>query len=157
MKNIILARIDDRLIHGQITIGWLKKIKVDSIVIIDEEFRKNNFLSSITKKAAPKELKTKIFSVEEFIDYYNSDVEEDILVLVKQPGILVKIQNRQKIFTEINLGNLGSKDDSTKIYKNINMNIKEKDSIRNLIKSGGSVFIQMLPEDSRVNIEKIIL
>jgi PTS system mannose-specific IIB component len=156
MKNIVLARIDDRLIHGQITIGWLKKIKVDSIVIIDEELRKNKFLKSITKKAAPKELKTEVFSVEEFIDYYNNDVEEDILVLVKQPGILIEIQNRQKIFTEINLGNLGSKDGSSKIYKNINMTSKEKNSIKNLIKSGCSVFIQMLPEDNRVNIEKII-
>ena len=61
MKNIILARVDDRLIHGQITIGWLNKINVDTIVIVDEELSKNNFLSNMTKKAAPDKYKVEIF------------------------------------------------------------------------------------------------
>ena len=32
MKNIVLARIDDRLIHGQVVTAWLKSVKVQSIL-----------------------------------------------------------------------------------------------------------------------------
>ena len=156
MKNIILARIDDRLIHGQITIGWLKKIKVDSIIIIDEELRKNSFLSKMTKKASPTHLTTEIFSKKEFIEYYNNDKVEDILVLTKKPENFEKIQNKQKIFNEVNLGNLGPKEDSNKVYKNISLNNQEKISIKNLIESGCKVYIQMIPEDKKTNIEKLI-
>jgi len=156
MKNIVLARVDDRLIHGQITIGWLKKIKVDSIIVIDEELKNNKFLNNMTKKASPEHINTEIFSIQEFIDYYNNDKYEDILVLAKKPEIFEKIQKKQKIFNEINLGNLGSKDDSYKVYKNISLNNDEKDSITSLIKNGCEVFIQMIPENNKVNIKKII-
>lgn len=156
MKNIKLARIDDRLIHGQITIGWLNKINVDTIVILDEELRKNSFLSDMTKKAAPDKYKIEIFNEAEFIDFYNTEKNEDLLILSKRPQIFENIQNKSKIFKEINIGNIGSKANSKKIYKYIYINAEEKKSIINLLEKGCSVYIQILPEDNKIEIEKLI-
>ncbi len=156
MKNIILARIDDRLIHGQITIGWLKKINVDTVVIVDEELRKNSFLSDMTKNAAPDNYKIKILTEKEFIDYYDGQESEDLLVLSKRPQIYESIQNKSRIFKEINIGNIGSKEKSKKIYKSIYMNEEEKKSIKNLLEKDCSIYVQILPEDSKIKIEKLI-
>ena len=41
MKNVVLARIDDRLIHGQVITAWIKTIKAQSILIIDEALSNN--------------------------------------------------------------------------------------------------------------------
>jgi PTS system mannose-specific IIB component len=156
MKNIILTRVDDRLIHGQITIGWLNKINVDTIVIVDEELSKNNFLSNMTKKAAPDKYKVEIFNEESFINYYRNEKDEKLLVLTKRPQTYEKIQNISSIFEEINIGNIGSKDESIKIYKNIYLNPEEKEAIKNLLKKGCIVYAQLLPEDSKINFEKLI-
>ena len=156
MKNIILARIDDRLIHGQITIGWLNKIKVDTIIIIDKELRNNSFLSDMTKQAAPDNYRTEIFNTEEFIDYYKDSTMEDILLLSKELKVYENIQIKKEIFSEINIGNIGSKDNSKKIYKNVHINTEEKKSIENLLEKNCSIYVQMLPEDSRINIKKLI-
>ncbi len=156
MKNIILARIDDRLIHGQITIGWLNKINVDTIVIIDKDLRKNSFLSDMTKNAAPDKYKIEILTEEEFITYYNDEENSDLLVLSKRPQIYENIQDKSKIFKEINIGNIGSKDNSKKIYKSIYINDEELKSIKNLLEKDCSIYVQILPEDSKINIEKLI-
>lgn len=37
MKNIALARIDDRLIHGQVVTAWIKQYPINKILIIDDE------------------------------------------------------------------------------------------------------------------------
>jgi len=156
MKNIILARIDDRLIHGQITIGWLNKISVDTVVIIDKDLRKNNFLSNMTKNAAPDKYKIEILTEEEFIAYYNDEENEDLLVISKRPQIYENIQIKSKIFNEINIGNIGSKNNSKKIYKSIYINDEEIKSIKNLLEKGCSIYVQILPEDNKINIEKLI-
>jgi len=158
MKNIILARVDDRLIHGQITIGWLNKINIDTIVIVDEELKRNSFLSDMTKKAAPDKYNIKILTEKEFIDFYNDNGEgnENLLILSKKPQTYENIQNKSKIFSEINIGNIGSKKRSEKIYKSIHMNSEEQESVNNLLKKGCSVYIQILPENSKIDIEKLI-
>jgi len=156
MKNIVLARVDDRLIHGQITIGWLNKIKVDTIIIINKELRSNTFLSEMTKQAAPDNYRTEIFNTEEFIEYYKNSTKEDILILSKEVKVYENIQIKEEIFSEINIGNIGSKDDSKKIYKNVHINSEEKKSIKNLLEKNCNIYLQMLPEDSKINIEKLI-
>jgi len=156
MKNIVLARVDDRLIHGQITIGWLNKIKVDTIIIINKELRTNTFLSEMTKQAAPDNYRTEIFNTEEFIEYYKNRTKEDILILSKEVKVYENIQTKEEIFSEINIGNIGSKDDSKKIYKNVHINSEEKKSIKNLLEKNCNIYLQMLPEDSKINIEKLI-
>src|SRR6056297_450758 len=156
MKNIVLARVDDRLIHGQITIGWLNKISVDTIIIINKELRSNTFLSEMTKQAAPDNYRTEIFNTEEFIEYYKNSTKEDILILSKEVKVYENIQIKEEIFNKINIGNIGSKDDSKKIYKNVHINSEEKKSIKNLLEKNCNIYLQMLPEDSKINIEKLI-
>ena len=35
--EILFTRIDDRLVHGQVTTTWLRQYKCNSIFIIDDE------------------------------------------------------------------------------------------------------------------------
>ena len=44
MKNIALARIDDRLIHGQVVTAWIKQYPINKILIIDDELSRNSLM-----------------------------------------------------------------------------------------------------------------
>ena len=37
MKNIVLARVDDRLIHGEVVSVWTPSLNVNRIIIVDDE------------------------------------------------------------------------------------------------------------------------
>lgn len=44
MSNILLARIDDRLIHGQVMTSWVRFVKSKNILIIDDETYHDTFI-----------------------------------------------------------------------------------------------------------------
>ena len=53
MKNVLITRIDDRLIHGQVVTAWIKVYPINKILIIDDELSKNQLMLRIYKAAAP--------------------------------------------------------------------------------------------------------
>ena len=53
MKNVLITRIDDRLIHGQVVTAWIKVYPINKILIIDDELSKNKLMTRIYRAAAP--------------------------------------------------------------------------------------------------------
>ncbi len=55
--EILFTRIDDRLVHGQVTTTWLRQYKCNSIFIIDDEVAVNPLLKKILKATVPQDVK----------------------------------------------------------------------------------------------------
>lgn len=53
MRNVVLTRVDERLIHGQVMTSWLKLCNANVILIIDAGSASNAFLKRILFAAAP--------------------------------------------------------------------------------------------------------
>lgn len=50
---ITVARIDERMIHGQVAYAWPVAYKSDAIVAVDDEIAKDAFQKSLLEMAAP--------------------------------------------------------------------------------------------------------
>ena len=44
MENVLLARVDDRLIHGQVMTAWMKLLPAKEIIVIDNKVAKDEFM-----------------------------------------------------------------------------------------------------------------
>ena len=62
MKQIVFARIDDRLIHGQVMTAWLKQCDANEVVIIDNELCKDTFVVMMMKSLIPSTISLKVFN-----------------------------------------------------------------------------------------------
>ena len=47
MRNIVLTRIDDRLIHGQVVTAWIRRYPINCILIVDDELAQNRLMERI--------------------------------------------------------------------------------------------------------------
>ena len=65
MGEIVLARIDDRLIHGQVMTAWLQFTGGNHIVIVDDATAGDEFTKSIMSMAVPNGIKLSILTVED--------------------------------------------------------------------------------------------
>ena len=54
---ITVARIDERLIHGQVGYSWTVAYKSDAVMVVDNEVSKDEFQVSLLKMACPASLK----------------------------------------------------------------------------------------------------
>ena len=75
MKQIVFARIDDRLIHGQVMTAWLKQCDANEVVIIDNELCKDTFVVMMMKSLIPSTISLKVFNDTDAAAYLKEDGE----------------------------------------------------------------------------------
>jgi PTS system mannose-specific IIB component/fructoselysine and glucoselysine-specific PTS system IIB component len=62
---IVLCRVDDRLVHGQVVIGWGRPLGVELIVLVDEGVAASSWEQDLYRMAVPPEIEIKFATVAE--------------------------------------------------------------------------------------------
>lgn len=71
---IILARIDDRLIHGQVVTYWVRSNDIETIIIVDDEIGQNQMLLDVLKLSKPASVSLYVMASQKFVEKYTSGV-----------------------------------------------------------------------------------
>jgi PTS system mannose-specific IIB component len=61
------VRVDDRLIHGQVTVGWRQYLRYAEIWVVDEQARGDPYLRDALRLAAPEGVEVRVYGVEEAV------------------------------------------------------------------------------------------
>lgn len=62
---IVLCRVDDRLVHGQVVIGWGRPLHLERIVLVDDEVRASPWEQELYRMATPPEMPIEFLSAAE--------------------------------------------------------------------------------------------
>ena len=65
LMPIVLCRVDDRLVHGQVVIGWGRPLGVEFIVLVDDEVAASPWEQDLYRMAVPPELEIRFATVAE--------------------------------------------------------------------------------------------
>ena len=71
--NIVLNRIDERLIHGQVLVSWAKKLSVRRIVIVDDRCAEDALAKTVLSLSVPMGIELKILSCRDALPYLQAD------------------------------------------------------------------------------------
>lgn len=159
MAEIVLTRIDDRLIHGQVMTAWVKKTHANHIIVIDDKVAKDDFMIEVLKMSAPTGIKVDVFDSDTAItklqdlDTFNDD---KIIILVKEPLVIEKVIVSGINISKLIIGGMGARKDRQPFYRNIAMNDEEKKSLQNIIDKGVKVTIHIIPDQKEVDAEKYL-
>ncbi|MDU5333030.1 PTS sugar transporter subunit IIB [Enterococcus sp.] len=155
--NIVLARIDDRLIHGQVMTSWLNYTGANRIIIVDDETANDSFLKMIVTSVAPANIKTEVFGINDGIEAIKQGAATDkVIILAKSPEAYVELMEKGIPLDKVNIGGMGAKEGRTKFYKNISASSDEKANLKKLIDGGVTVTIQIIAEDKAIDVAKIL-
>ena len=88
---ITIARIDERLIQGQVGYAWSVVYKSDAIMVIDNEISKDKFQISLLQMACPAGVKCFVCDEDKAVEMLNKYAKKKIFVVVKHPGTLLHI------------------------------------------------------------------
>lgn len=157
MLNIVLTRIDDRLIHGQVATAWSKITKATKIIVVDDAVAQDSFMQMVLKSAAPSSLKVEIYGVDDAVKILNKDDDgEKILVLVKAPMTVLSLVKAGIGIKELNLGGMGARQGRKQLYKNISVSDEEREAFIELIRCGVNVFMQIVPDAKQIALDKLL-
>lgn len=158
MRNIVLTRIDERLIHGQIMTSWIKLCNANVVLIIDKASAGNAFLKRILFAAAPKDIELLVMGEEEAGAYLKEAPApgEKVLILTKVPKPLLSLIRDGVVFQEIILGNMGGGAGRKRFNRNISASPEEIQDFREIVATGVKIYCQMVPSDSKEDIGKLL-
>ena len=152
--NILLTRIDNRLVHGQVGVTWTSTIGANLLVVVDDEVAKDEIqqkLMGIT--AETYDFGIRFFSVEKTINVIaKAAPHQKIFLICRTPHVVKQLVEGGVPLKDVNVGNMhfseGKKQISSKVY------VDEKDlsDLRFIKNHGINVFIQDVPGDSKENI-----
>lgn len=121
MGQIVLTRIDDRLVHGQVMTAWLNYTSGNRIVIVDDAVANDPFMKSVLEMVIPPGIKLDICGIESGADTLINQLKEKdkAIVLVKGPEVVFELLEKGVSITRLNVGGMGAKPGRKKFYKNI--------------------------------------
>lgn len=146
MPTISLARIDDRLIHGQVVIKWLRAAPCDEILICDDQVRADGFLQRVLALAAPSTVRLAVRSVAEAIPYLQDATGPRLMLLMKAPRTALALLQGGVWFDKLNVGGMAAGPGTCRLYKSISATPQQIAELREIRRLGVRIVLQTVPE-----------
>jgi len=158
MKNIVLARIDDRLIHGQVVAFWMKENPISTILIIDDHLASDLFMSRIYKASAPSGAEVILKNCADGVEFLREENNpgEGVFLLVKVPERIEELINAGIPLKKVVLGGMGSTNSRKTFNRNVSASKEEIACFKRIIEKGTEMVYQMIPSDKPVPLQAII-
>src|SRR5579863_9138251 len=104
--TVVHMRIDNRLIHGQVTASWGNAIRTDRLIVTNDQVARDPIQQMMLPQAA-RGIPTSVLSVEDTLQYAKSEKgqKERIFVLAKLPQDALRLLEGGLQPEEINVGN----------------------------------------------------
>jgi PTS system mannose-specific IIB component len=154
--TISLIRVDDRMIHGQVVMSWVRHTGSKAIRLIDDKVAGDPVMKDIMLAAAPDHLDVDIVTKDHAADHFQSwkESEKKFMIIVRAPQILVNLLEKGVPMDTVNLGGLGMAPGKKKIYRNIAASAEERKALKILMTKGIKVYIQMIATERRVELNQ---
>ena len=104
----VLVRIDDRLIHGQVTVAWGTWLKCDRIILVNDEVARTPWKRDLYADADSLGTVVSVLAVDDFLRGVEADAwaEERALVVVESPRDLAELLKGGLRIDEANIGGM---------------------------------------------------
>lgn len=156
MENIVLARIDDRLIHGQVMTAWMKTRPAKRILVIDDKVAADAFMIEVIELAAPTGVKVDVYSCDQAIEALKNGLDTPTILLAKIPDTYKRLMDGGIALGEINLGGMGMAPGRKTLYKNIAASEVERSVMKDFLAQGIDIKIQIIPSENCIEIGKLL-
>ena len=155
---LVQVRIDDRLIHGQVVLGWAKPLKSKCLLICDDDIAASSWEKELYISCVSDDLKALVLNVNQTCEYIlneNNDVDKTI-ILVKSPEVVYTLIESGYKPNTINLGGLHFMGERKEYLPYVYMDQSEINELSNLIDQNIFIFCQDVPSGKKYQFKDII-
>ena len=152
--NITLARIDDRLIHGQVTTVWSKVANAQRIIICNDDVYNDDVRRTLLRQAAPPGMKVNVVNIEKAVAVYHNPQYQDetVFYLFTNPqDVLTMVQQGVKI-APLNIGGMAWRPGKKQLTKAVSLDAADINTFQQLDKLGVKLDLRVVASDPSVNI-----
>jgi PTS system mannose-specific IIB component/fructoselysine and glucoselysine-specific PTS system IIB component len=155
---IELYRIDDRLVHGQVVVGWGQPLDVTYVVLVDDVIAGSEWEQELYRMGAPPEMAVTFESVESALAHlpeYQSRAGHGIL-LTGDVDTMRRLVERAPSITRVNLGGIHHRSGRTARLRYVFLSANEEAALRALAARGVTITAQDVPAATPEPLEHVL-
>jgi mannose/fructose/N-acetylgalactosamine-specific phosphotransferase system component IIB len=156
--NVLLVRVDDRFIHGQILEAWIPHLKAQNVVVVNDALACDHFQKTIMSMAIPERISLRIVPLDEALSLSDdSDLDEKrTLVIVSNIKDAYLLFMEGFIFMKLNIGNNKGSDSAKQISYSVWIDEEDLDMLKELMDRGVEVSLQSVPRERNIDMKSIL-
>lgn len=156
MPNIVLTRIDNRLIHGQVATMWSSSVGANLLLVANDEVAKNELRQGLMDMAAPSFAQTRYFSIEKTINIiYKASKSQHIAIICETPQDVLKLVEGGVPIEKVNIGNMHMAEGKRQVSKAVCVDNNDIETFKKLRKLGVELEIRRVPSESAESIDEL--
>ncbi|CDL80905.1 PTS mannose transporter subunit IIAB [Xenorhabdus szentirmaii] len=156
--KIALARIDDRLIHGQVATRWTKETNVKRIIVVSDAVAQDTVRSTLLKQVAPPGVSAHVVDVDKCVRVYNNPkyAGERVMLLFTNPADVLRIVEGGVPLESVNIGGMAFRQGKTQINNAISVDNDDIKAFEKLNSRGIELEARKVASDARLNMMDLL-
>lgn len=163
MGVVNLARVDERLIHGQVMMTLSKRAGVNSIFVVDDVVAQDKFMKGLYKSAGSRTgQKTIVLTLDKCKYYWDEYQFKDYscILLSKTVDVMYELVKHGVPMKELNIGGIAQKDPATDILvtKSVYLNKEDALKLKDLHENYGveDIYFQATPSSEKTSLADVL-
>jgi|SRR5690554_190774 len=156
MPNIVLTRIDNRLIHGQVATQWSGVLGVNLLLVANDEVSTNKMRQNLMKMAAPSYAQTRFFSLDKTIEIiHKASDKQKIFIICETPQDVLKLVEGGVPIDKVNIGNMHMAEGKRQVVGSVAVDDSDVEAFRKLQELGVELEIRRVPQEKAEALDKL--
>lgn len=154
MPNIVLTRIDNRLIHGQVATQWCSSIGANLILVANDEVAGNEFRQGLMDMAAPSYASTRYWTIDKTIaTIHKASDAQKIFIVCETPTDVLRLVEGGVPIKKLNVGNMHMADGKRQVASAVAVDDKDVQAFCKLRDLGVEIEVRKVPSMAAENIQ----
>ena len=157
--SIVLYRVDERLIHGQVVVGWGGRLHPDLIVVVDDALAASPWEQELYAMGLPDELQAEFISVPaaaEHLETWRAGSDR-VVLLTRDIHTMNRLAEEGRLDgAEINIGGIHHAPGRSRVLRYVFLNDEERGELQTLAGRGARVVARDVPTARAVGVDELV-
>lgn len=149
--SIVLVRVDDRLLHGQVMEAWVPFCKATCVIVANDRVNLNHTQRVALESCATRKVAIEVKGLREAVEDINSGRldGERVIVIMANSQDAMRAYSEGLVFTAINIGNIHHNGKGRRVTPSVYLDTADEEVLLNFKRLGVEVDIRAVPWDKK--------
>ncbi len=162
MTSVILARIDDRFIHGQLTVGWGQALRPDHIVLANDAIAGDPWQGRVYATGVPPPIGVSVFALARSAKELREPcgplaAARRVILLTGSPADMFELARAGVPIPRVNVGGMHFAPGKQQMLPSVFVDRQDVAALRAFVRAGAAVSVQALPGAREVPVDERLL
>lgn len=153
-----LYRIDDRLVHGQVVLGWGQSLNATFIVLVDDDVAASDWEQELYRLGVPPEMEVLFCTVAQAVTRHQewADDKRTGILLTPDLGTMNRLLEGLSDVRRVNIGGIHHKPGREQKLRYVYLTDAEEDLLRSMAERGVEITAQDVPVAQPVPLKDLL-